>query len=478
MKVMLLNPPSFDDFDGGAGSRYQATREVRSFWYPTWLAYPAGMLPDSRVLDAPASGMDVAKTLLAARDFDLFVLYTSTPSLMNDSAFALKLKEQNPEALVCFVGPHPSVLPEETLGAAPGVDFVVRGEFDYVVVEAAQGTPLRDIAGISYRDGDGKVVHNPDRPLIKDLDALPFVSEVYRRDLDYREYEIPWIQYPYVSIYTGRGCSSKCVYCLWPQTYSGNKYRTRSADNVIEEVKYIVKNFPEVKEIFFDDDNFAEDQTRAVEIALKMKPLGISWGCNSKVSVKYETLKAMREGGMRVIMVGYETGDQDILNNVRKGTTIEQARAFTKNCKDLGILVHGAFVLGLPGETRETIDRSIRFACEMDPETIQVSLASPYPGTKFYDLCVDKGYIKPESMVNSSGYQSFVIDYPEISRTEIFMAVEKFYKKFYYRPKYVAKVLLKALMDSSERKRIYREAKEFYGFIAKRREAVKAVTGR
>ena len=117
MRALFLNPPSFEDFDGGAGSRYQATREVRSFWYPTWLAYPAGMLPDSMVIDAPASGMGVKETLEAAKDFKLFVLYTSTPSLKNDAAIAALIKEQDPEAVVCFVGPHPSVLPEETLAA-------------------------------------------------------------------------------------------------------------------------------------------------------------------------------------------------------------------------------------------------------------------------------------------------------------------------------------------------------------------------
>jgi hopanoid biosynthesis associated radical SAM protein HpnJ len=472
MKVLFLNPPSFDDFDGGAGSRYQATREVRSFWYPTWLAYPAGMLPDSRVLDSPASGLGVEETLKVARGYDMTVMYTSTPSLASDMAIAARIKKNNPAALICFVGPHPSILPYETLTASEHVDFVVRGEFDHAVVEVANGTPLKDVAGISYKS-EGRVVHNPDRPLIHDLDSLPFATEVYKRDLNYREYEIPWIQYPYVSFYTGRGCSSKCIYCLWPQTYSGNRYRTRSVDSVIEEVKLILKSFPDVKEIFFDDDNFTEDQPRAVEISGKMAPLGISWGCNAKVSVKPETLKAMREGGMRVIMVGYETGDQQILNNVRKGTTIEQARAFTKSCKELGILIHGAFVLGLPGETSETIERSIKFACEMDPETIQVSLAAPYPGTKFYDLCVGEGYINPESMVNKDGYQSCVVNYPGIASEEIFMAVERFYKRFYYRPRYVVKALRKAFSSREELVRTYREAKEFYGFIAKRRHALK-----
>jgi hopanoid biosynthesis associated radical SAM protein HpnJ len=472
MKVLLLNPPSFEDFDGGAGSRYQATREVRSFWYPTWLAYPAGMMPGSRVLDAPAAGLSVAETLELAKGYDLFVLYTSTPSLENDSAIADKIKAQDPKAVVCFVGPHPSVLPEETLAACPSLDFVVRGEFDYVVPEVAGDRPLADVAGISWRGPGGAITHNPDRPLIHDLDPLPFVSEIYKRDLNYKDYVIPWIQYPYVSIYTGRGCSSKCIYCLWPQTYSGNAYRTRSVDNVMAEVKYIAENFPEVKEIFFDDDNFTEDQPRAIEIANRMKPLGISWGCNAKVTAKYETLKAMHEGGMRVIMVGYETGDQAILNNVRKGTTVEQAREFTKNCKSLGIIVHGAFVLGLPGESKESIAATINFACDIDPDTIQVSLASPYPGTKFFDQCIKEGWLN-EQLVNSSGIQNCAINYPGLDSRDIFMAVETFYKKFYYRPKYVAKVLIKAFSDFEEMKRIYQEAKEFYSFIAKRRQAVK-----
>lgn len=472
MRVLFLNPPSFDDFDGGAGSRYQATREVRSFWYPTWLAYPAGMLPDSRVLDSPASGLNVARTLDITKDYGLVVMYTSTPSLANDTAIAAKIKEQRPDTLVCFVGPHPSVLPEETLSAAPPVDFVVRGEFDHAVVELAGGKPLKDVAGISYREGE-RLLHNPDRPLIHDLDALPMATEVYHRDLDYREYEIPWLQYPYVSFYTGRGCSSKCVFCLWPQTYSGNAYRTRGVESVVEEVRLILKYYPDVKEIFFDDDNFCEDQARAVAIAEAIKPLGISWGCNSKVTTKYETLKAMRDAGMRVIMVGYETGSQEILNNVRKGTTIEQARRFTKDCKELGIMVHGAFVLGLPGETRETIESSIRLACEMDPDTIQVSLATPYPGTKFYDLCVKEGFVNPQSLVNQEGYQRCVLNYPGISGDEIFMGVEKFYKRFYYRPRYVVKVLYNAFKSLDELKKIYREAREFYGFMAKRKQYLK-----
>jgi len=472
MKVLFLSPPSFDDFDGGAGSRYQATREVRSFWFPAWLAYPAGMLPDSKVLDSPAAGISVEETLAIARGFDMTVLYTSTPSLANDDAIAASIKAQNPAHLICFVGPHVTILPEESLAACTSVDFVVRGEFDYAVVEVAKGMPLKDVAGISYRQ-DGRVVHNPDRPLLHDLDSLPFVADVYKRDLNYKDYEIPWLQYPYISFYTGRGCSSKCTFCLWPQTYAGNTYRTRSVDNVIDEVKLMLEYFPDMKELMFDDDNFTDDQPRAIEISRRLKPLGISWACNGKASVKFDTLKEMKESGLRAIMVGFESGDQTILNNVRKGITLEQGRTLAKNCRELGIKVHGGFILGLPGETRETIERSIKFACELDPETIQVSLASPYPGTKFYELCVKEGYINPESLVSKDGYQSCVLNYPGLSGDEIFMGIEKFYKKFYYRPSYVVKALRKAFSSREELKRTYREAKEFYGFMSKRRASLK-----
>lgn len=472
MKVMFLNPPSFDNFDGGAGARYQATREVRSLWYPVWLTYPAGMLPGSRVVDAVAAGLGAEDVLEMAKGYEMFVLYTSTPTLKNDAAFAARIKGQNDRALVCFVGPHPTILPDATLDAFPAVDFVVRGEFDYAVVEVAKGAPLRDVAGISYRS-DGKVVHNPDRPLNHDLDSLPFATEVYKRDLDYRAYEIPWLKYPYVSFYTGRGCSSKCTFCLWPQTYMGNRYRTRSVDNVIEEVKLALKHFPDVGDIFFDDDNFTDDQPRVVEICKKLKPLGISWGCNGKVSAKYETLKAMKEAGMHAIMVGFESGDQRVLNNVRKGITLEQSRLLSKNCRELGIKVHGGFILGLPGETRETIESSIKFAVEMDPETIQVSLASPYPGTKFYDYCVKEGYLNPDDLVIEDGYQGCVVNYPGLSSKEIYMAYERFYKSFYYRPMYIAKVLGKAIRDKGEMKRLFREAREYFAFMGKRREAAK-----
>ena len=473
LRTLFLNPPSFDDFDGGAGARYQATREVRSFWYPTWLTYPAGMLDNSLVVDAPAQNMGRDETLSLANSFDMVVLYTSTPSLKNDIMTAQGLKARNPDMLVGFVGPHPSVLPELTMKADPVIDFVVREEFDYAIPEIARGARLEDVAGIHFRR-DGQIIGNPDRPVIENLDVLPFASKVYARDLKISDYEIPWMRFPYISIYTGRGCGSKCTFCLWPQTFSGNVYRVRSVKNVLEEVAYIKKTFPQIKELFFDDDTLTEYRDRTHELARGLKSFGLSWGCNSKANVDYETLKVMRDSGCRVMVVGYESGNQTILNNVKKGIRVDQAEKFTRDAHQLGMTIHGTFIVGLPGETSETIDETISFASRLNIETLQVSLASPYPGTHFYEYARENGYLVDTEMVSDDGFQTVNIAYPKISSHEIFMAVPKFYKKYYFRPRYILKVFRRALFNLAEIKKIAREAREFFRFMAKRRDAEKA----
>lgn len=469
MRVLFLNPPSYEDFDGGAGSRYQAVREVRSFWYPIWLCYPAGFISTSRVLDAPAMGYTKEQTVAITRDFDLVVIYTSTASLKKDIQTAEDIKSAKPEILIAFVGPHPSVLPEETLQASPAIAFVTRGEFDYTIKEIAEGKAFNQVRGISYKEGD-KIVHNPPRDFISDLDELPFVTEIYKRDLNIYNYQIPYLLWPYLSLYTGRGCPGKCIFCLWPQTFTGHRYRLRSIDNVIDEINLIKSYFPEVKEIFFDDDSFTANPSRVTKICQKLKPLNITWSTTARLDTDKEILKVMKEAGLRLLVVGYESGSQDILNNIGKGTTLSQARDFTRECKNLGIKIHGAFILGLPGETNNTIKESTKFACDLDLDTIQVSLATPYPGTKFYQLCKENNYLSPESMVDDKGYQLCGVSYPGLSSQDIFYGVEGFYKKFYSRPHFILRMIKKIVFDKKERKRLLQEGKEFRQFIKRRRK--------
>ena len=471
MRTLFLNPPAYDNFDGGAGSRYQATREVWSFWYPTWLCYPAGMIQDSRVLDAPPEGLNQAQSVDIAQAYDFVVLHTSTPSFKMDVQTAQMIKDRNPGAIIAFVGGHPTAMPEQTLQASTAIDIAARKEFDWSMKEVAEGLDWEQVRGISYQK-NGQIVHNLDRtPMTnEELDRLPFVTSIYARDLDFRKYNSPYCQYPYVSLYTGRGCPARCTFCLWPQVTTGHSYRTRSVDNVIAEVQEMTRLFPGMKEIFFDDDTFTADPKRAREIARRLKPLGLCWSTNSRANVDYETLKIMKDGGLRLFVIGYESGNAQILKNIRKGVALETARRFTKDCHTLGILIHGTFILGLPGETRDTMRETMRFAREMNPETIQVSLASPYPGTAFYDHAVEHGLIKPEDMVDETGYQKCVINYPHLSSEEIFSTVERFYTSYYLRPRYILKAVKKMAVDSEERKRMWQEGKDFFRTMRTRRQ--------
>lgn len=471
MKPLFLNPPTFEDFDGGAGARYQASREVTSFWYPTWLCYPAGMIEGSRVVDAPVQRLTLEECLKIALDYDMVVMYTSTPTLAIDVETARRIKAQKPATITVLTGPHVSILPEESLRFADGaVDIVCRGEFDYSTKELCEGMAWDKVDGISFLK-EGKAVHTPDRPPIQDLDALPFASQVYMRDLPVNEYIIPHFKHPYISIYSSRGCPSKCIYCLWPQTFSGRTMRVRSPENVYQEVKWIVDNIPGIKEISFDDDTFTANREHARAVAEKIKPLGISWTINARANCDYETLRIMREAGLRHVVVGFESGNEQILKNIKKGVTKPQAIEFTRNCKKLGISIHGAFIMGLPGETRETIRETIEYAKFLDLNSIQVSLASPYPGTEFYDLCKQEGWITSDTFLDETGHQACVINYPHLSNKEIFDAVELFYDKFYFRPKYILRSIGRMIVNGEERRKLLKEGKQYLEYMRKRKQA-------
>jgi hopanoid biosynthesis associated radical SAM protein HpnJ len=484
LKTLFLQAPSFDGFDGGAGSRYQAKREVRSFWFPTWLAQPAALVPDSRVIDAPADDLSVVACLEIAREFDLVIMHTSTPSFPSDARFASLLKRENPQLLVGLVGAKVMVEPEGSLLAAPAVDFVCREEFDYTCRDVASGLPLERVDGISYRTGSGQVVHNRPRATIEDMDQLPFVAPVYKRDLKVENYFIGYLKHPYVSLYTGRGCRSKCTFCLWPQTVGGHRYRVRSAGNVLAEVQWIKENMPEVKEVMFDDDTFTDSSNlpRVEAIARGMGKLGMTWSCNAKANVPYRTLKVMKENGLRLLLVGYESGDDAILHNIKKGLRTDIARRFAQDCRDLGIVIHGTFILGLPGETRETIEKTIQFAIDINPHTIQVSLAAPYPGTALYRQAQENNWLPAstggagaQSLVNDDGEQIAALSYPHLSSDEIFHSMEVFYRRFYFRTSKIWEIVKEMLTSSEMLKRRLREGVEFMRFLRARSAAAATV---
>jgi hopanoid biosynthesis associated radical SAM protein HpnJ len=471
LRTLFLQAPSFEGFDGGAGSRWQAKREVKSFWYPTWLAQPAALVENSRLIDAPPHRQTLADVAPLAKDYDLVVLHTSTPSFSSDVKTVEAMKAVNPNLKAGLIGAKVAVDAEGSMKSAPAVDFVARNEFDFTIKDVADDRPWADIDGLSYRNASGVIVHNTDREILENMDSLPFVTPVYKRDLKIENYFSGYLKHPYISLYTGRGCKSRCTFCLWPQTVGGHRYRTRSVGHVIEEIAWAQKAFPQVKEFFFDDDTFTDNLPRAEAIAKELGKLGVTWSCNAKANVPYDTLKVLKDGGLRLLLVGYESGNQQILHNIKKGMRVEVAEKFTKNCHELGIVIHGTFIVGLPGESRETLQQTMEWAKRINPHTIQISMAAPYPGTFLYKQALENGWLDEENaeLVDDHGNQVAPLHFPNLSHAEIFEAQAAFYKQFYFRPRKIGAIVGEMLRDSDMMKRRLREGVEFFEFLRERR---------
>ncbi|HVX57001.1 MAG TPA: radical SAM protein, partial [Candidatus Saccharimonadales bacterium] len=288
------------------------------------------------------------------------------------------------------------------------------GETRETIQELARGDEWSSIKGLTWRNAAGEIVANPEREILMDMDKLPSVLPLYKQ-LKVEKYFGGYLLHPYMSWYTGRGCKSRCTFCLWPQTIGGHKYRFMSIDRVVRDVKYVKEHFPEVKEIFFDDDTLTDNHDRVEELAKALGPLGVTWSCNAKANVPRKTLEVMKANGLRLLLVGYESGNQQILHNIKKGLLVDVAKRFSKDCRELGIVVHGTFILGLPGETRETIQETLAFAKEVNPHTIQVSLAAPYPGTFLYKQAKENGWFASDvDLLTEDGTQIAPLNYPHL----------------------------------------------------------------
>ncbi len=431
------------------------------------------MVETSRLIDAPPHKTSLAEVLPLAKQYDLLVLHTSVPSFKSDVKVAEAMKAENPDLKIGMIGAKVAVDADGSLRTGEVIDFVARNEFDFTIKEVADGNSWSTIKGLSYRTEAGVIVHNEDREILHDMDSLPWVTPIYQRDLKIENYFIGYLKHPYISIYSGRGCKSRCTFCLWPQTVGGHVYRTRSVENVVEEIAWSKKAFPQVKEFFFDDDTFTDDLPRAEAIAKGLGKLGLTWSCNAKANVPRKSLEVFKENGLRLLLVGYESGNQQILHNIKKGMLIEVAERFTKDCHDLGIAIHGTFIMGLPGESEETIRQTIDWARKINPHTIQVSLAAPYPGTFLYKQAIENGWLDAEhaELVDDNGVQIAPLHYPNLSHERIFENVETFYKAFYFRPKKIASIVGEMLTSPDMMKRRLREGVEFREFLKDRKGA-------
>jgi len=480
MKILMLNPPFLPRFS--RNSRSPAVTVGGTLYYPIWLSYATGVLEqagfDVKLLDAPAEGLNYEEVSNHAKKFkpDLIVVDTSTPSITNDIKVADNLKK-DVGSFVTLVGTHVSALPKKTLKSSRRIDAVVRGEYDYTLRNLAKtlekGGKLKSVLGLSYRKGK-KIIHNPDRPFIENLDELPFVSSVYKKHLNIKNYFYSSANHPMVMIFTGRGCPFRCFFCNWPQVFLGRRYRLRSPENVVAEFEYILENLPEVREIGIEDDTLTADLERARKICRLLIEKGIAkkikWWANVRVNLDLKTMKLMKQAGCRLIIPGYESGVQEILNKTHKDITIEQSLKFAKNAKKAGLLVHGCFIIGLPGETKETVKKTVEFAKKLDPDDAQFFPLIVYPGTEAYEWAKKNNYLVTEDFSEWStpeGWHSSVVSKPGLTKEEIIKLCNKAKMQFYLRPKFFFKAFKLMITSWDETKRTLKASKNFFTYLFK-----------
>ncbi len=476
MKVLFLNPPFHYKFS--RAQRSPAVTKGGTIYYPIWLAYATGVVEQAgyevKLIDAPPQGKTIYDILNETKSFnpDIIIIDTSTPSILNDVKVGEKLKDAL-GAFVVLVGTHVSALPEETLKLSKKIDAIAVGEYDYTILELVEtlqhSGDLSKILGISYQL-NGKIYHNPKRPFIENLDELPFVSKVYKKHLNVRDYFYTICKYPEVTIITGRGCPYRCHYCVYPQVMFGHKYRKRSVENIVQEFEYIVNELPEVKEIFIEDDTFTIDKERVRNFSklLLERGIKISWTANARFDVDYETLKIMHEAGCRMLCVGFESGDNRILRVMGKGLRQERAFQFVKDAQRAGILVHGCFMAGNPGETKKTLEKTLEFAIKLNPDTAQFFPIMVYPGTRAYEWANKHGYLTTNDFsqwVTKEGLHNCVVSTPYLSNRELVEWCDYARRKFYLRPQYIAYRTKRLILHPEDSKRILKSFKTFVRYL-------------
>lgn len=479
MKILVLNPPYLKNFS--RPQRSPAVTKSGTLYFPMWLAYAVGVLEEAGhqvdFIDAPADGHDLEYVTGRTKKLDpeLIVCDTSTPSIYNDVSVAGGLKDACTSAFVVLTGTHVSALPEETLKIDARIDAVAIHEYEKTLLELAETLTnkgnITGVAGLSFQD-NGEITHNPLRPYMEELDELPFVSKVYKKFLNIENYFNPNALFPMVTITTSRGCPFKCTFCVYPQTLMGRGYRLRSVENVVDEIEYIVNNFPRAKAIFFEDDTLTVNKKRCVELSESLieRGIGISWTANARVGLDLETMKKMKAAGCRSFCVGFESGNQGILDNMKKSSKVELMFDFMDNAKKAGILVHGCFLAGLPGETKDTMRETLELAKKLQPDTVQFYPVMVYPGTEAYDWYKEKGLLITDDFskwITPGGLHNTVVKTEDLSPADLVKFCDDARREFYLRPSYLAYKLKQMLFHPEEIKRTLKSGRTFVKYLLK-----------
>ena len=492
MKILFLNLPY--KFNISRASRWPEKTKSGTLYYPYWLAYCVGVCQreghDCKLVDCITKAYTTEDTIEEVKSFapDYIMAEITTPTCAYDYEVINAIKAAYPSAKILIGGTHATILPEEVLRACEGIDYILRQEYDYTVGEIIETDEISKVRGVSYRVNDEgedisslndydlsqgyEVRHTEDREPLDDLDSLPYVSKVYQEFLNFDDYAYAFAQKPMIQIVSSRGCPNQCNFCSYPSTMGGRIYRTRSVEDLADEFEYILKEIPEIKEIFIEDDTFTVDQNRVIDfcdeiIKRDLKPV---WSCNTRVDLKFETMKKMKEAGCRLLVCGYESGNQEVLNQIKKGITLEQSKAFAENARKLDIKVFGCFMIGLTGDNLDTIQETYKFAQSVYPDMCFFQQSVPFPGTGFYKWAKENGYLITEDYskwLNEDGYLNCLVDYPYADHKEIEKLRDDLMSKYYFSFAYIVKTFL-ANLDWTEFKRVMRGGTQYISFRVKK----------
>lgn len=476
MNIAFINPPFHPKYS--RGSRSPAVTKSGTVYYPIWLATAAGVAErrgnNIILIDAPAEVLSVEQTIGKLKIFQptIAVVETSTGSISNDINFVVEIKKIFPKIFVCLVGNHVTALHQEILEQYSIADAVARNEYEETISELASSLSnaqsLENILSLTWKNGEAVVV-NPPRPSMQNLDDLPFASEVFKRFCDPQNYFFSAGRFPQMMMYTGRGCPYLCTYCVYPQNFYGHNYRHRSAQNIAAEFRYIEENFPEVVEVTIEDDTFTvyKDHTIQVCKLLIEQKNTLTWTCNVRADLDEETMRWMKKAKCRLVIVGFESGSNEILKLMKKGLRVEQFKT-AENAKKVGLLIHACYMMGNRGETLKTMNETLELAKKLNTDTAQFFPLMIYPGTEAYEWAKNEGLINVKSFdewLTPDGLHNTVVRTHDLSAQEIVDFCNYARREYYLRPAYLLMKMKNIVTNPAELRRTIKAFLTFYKYL-------------
>ena len=482
MNITFINPPYLKNYS--RQSRSPCVAKSGTIYFSYYLAYAgcAAELASANVkyIDSIAFDLSFEDTLSIIINSmpDVVIVDTSTPSIISDIAFASRIKEHVPNALIFCSGTFPSKNTSDFFKLANKsdnkIDGCFIGEYEETVYDLCLNLESwKSIPGISYFTEDHYLYKhevNARKTSSDFLDKLPFVSDFYLRHLGVhgiKRHFYASITWPYIQILTSRGCPFKCSFCNIPSIGS---YRKRSINSVISELKYIQNNLSFVKEIFIEDDTFPIDKKRTIELCKKIidEGLNITWSCNARVDTDPEALSWMKKAGCRLTCVGFESPTTNALDGVIKKTSLRQQEGYMDEANKIGMKVNGCFILGLHGDTPETIQNTIEYSKKLMPNTAQFYPHMIYPGTGSFKWAEDNNLLehKDWSKWNTQeGFHNTPLKINGLSSSDLLALADKARKDFYTNPKYILKMFFQSLSSFSEFQRMLIASKSFFPLL-------------